>query len=145
MYSHTDTKTTGIRDLVQEEDAARIIIESGCESQVIALLQAPDPDIAALGAFLCACMATDRRSHAALVSWGGVLRLAKGMALSSSPSFRFDAATALRLLGMYAATALWLSQALWKDWGLYICMCTCVCISVRIYMHSVLAGMWLTA
>ena len=78
----------GLRELLKGERSGREIIQSGCEGQAVALLQAPDPDLQALGAFLCARMSADRRSHAAVLSWGGCLRLAKAMSLSSSPSLR---------------------------------------------------------
>lgn len=88
----------GLREMLKGDTSGREIVEAGCEGQAVALLQAPDPDLQALGAFLCARMAADKRSHAAVLSWGGCLRLAKAMSLASNSALRFDAATALRLL-----------------------------------------------
>lgn len=89
---------SGLRHLLKDKDSGRSIVEAGCGGQVVALLQVPDPDLAALGAFLCARMAADRRSHATLISWGVVLQLAKALTLSSNPAFRFDVTTTLKLL-----------------------------------------------
>lgn len=88
----------GLRSLLIYEDAARRIMESACEGQVIALLQCPDSDLAGLAAFMCSRLATDQDSHAALISWGAHARLAKAVQLSGSAAVRGDAMTTLRLM-----------------------------------------------
>ena len=86
------------RSLLMQEDAGRRIMESGCEGQVIALLQCPDSNLAGLAAFMCSRLATDQDSHAALISWGAHARLAKAVQLSGNAAVRGDAMTTLRLM-----------------------------------------------
>ena len=88
----------GLRSLLMHEDAARRIMESACEGQVMALLQCPDSDLAGLAAFMCSRLATDQDSHAALISWGAHARLAKAVQLSGNAAVRGDAMTTLRLM-----------------------------------------------
>ena len=47
----------GLRSLLMHQDAARQIMVSACEGQVIALLQCPDPDLAGTAAFMCSRLA----------------------------------------------------------------------------------------
>ena len=88
----------GLRALLEHEDAASRMIEAACEGQVVALLQVPDPDLAALAAFMCSRLATNRDSHVTLLSWGAPARLAKAVQLSGNVAVRLDAMKALRLL-----------------------------------------------
>lgn len=91
----------GVRQLLEGEDAGERILESGCEAQVTALLQSPDPELAAMAAFLISRLALHHKSHVILLSWGAPARLAKALELAGTPAVRFDAVTTLRLLAKH--------------------------------------------
>mmetsp|Transcript_39500 Transcript_39500/g.124283 ORF Transcript_39500/g.124283 Transcript_39500/m.124283 type:complete len:400 (-) Transcript_39500:48-1247(-) len=80
------------------EDAAGRILQSGCEGQIFALLQSPDPELSALAAFICSRMAANATSHDAFLSWSAPLRLSKAVQLSGNSTTRLDAMTCIRLL-----------------------------------------------